>query len=150
MACCDSNRRPDIHASPWTNFRQLSDRVGAAETSKFGVMGQEVQITSGTAKELVRERARLEQSSDETCTGKLKAIDQAAEELNSPIADLIGSKLLQTKGAVRLENLVHATLAALAPDKRPAEQPPMVILGVTRGVEKLLDHYERLATQRES
>jgi hypothetical protein len=119
-------------------LQQVGDRVGTAETLKVGVMGQEVQI-SGTAKELAKERALWAQSPDpQISTKKIEAIDQATRELANPIADLIGLKLLQSKGVVRLENLVHAALAAISPDKPPEEHPPMEILVVTRSVEQIL------------
>jgi hypothetical protein len=119
-------------------LQQLSERVGTAETLKVGVMGQEVQI-SGTAKELAKERTLLAQSSDpQIATKKIEAIDQATRELADPIADLIGLKLLQSKGVVRLEGLVHAALAALDPDKQPSELPQMVIMAVTRSVDQIL------------
>jgi hypothetical protein len=120
-------------------FQQVSDRVGTAETLKLGIAGQQVEI-SGTAKELAKERARLAQSSDpQISTEKLEAIDQASRELSNPIADVIGLKLLQTHGAVRIENLVHAALAAFVADKRPAENAQMFILAMKNGVEKILD-----------
>lgn len=111
-------------------FRQFSDRLGTAETLKLGVLGQEVQI-SGTAKELAKERARLAQSSGAPDSeNKLQAIDQAARELNNPVADVVGLELVHTKGGLRLENLVRAVLGAFAAStggKPPSENPPMVI-----------------------
>jgi hypothetical protein len=120
-------------------FQQVSDRVGTAETLKLAIAGQQVEI-SGTAKELAKERARLAQSSDpQISTEKLEAIDQASRELSNPIADVIGLKLLQTTGAVRIETLVHAALTAFVADKRPAENAQMFILAMKNGVEKILD-----------
>lgn len=119
-------------------LRQFSDRLGTAETLKLGVMGQEVQI-SGTAKELAKERALLAQSStSEASPGKLQAMDRAARELNNPMADLIGLNLLKSNTPIRLENLVHALVTAMSTGPEPPKHPPMVILAMTREVEKVL------------
>jgi hypothetical protein len=60
---------------------------------------------------------------------------------------------LQTSGAVRIENLVHAALAAFVADKRPAENTQIFILTMKTGVEKILDALRALgyveATQDE-
>lgn len=129
-------------------LRQFSDRLGTAETLKLGVMGQEVQI-SGTAKELAKERALLAQSpSAGTSPDKLQAIDRATRELNNPFADLIGLKLLQSKIPIRLENLVHAVAAAMSTGPEPPKHPPMVILAMTREVEKVLATLQSLVYAR--
>jgi hypothetical protein len=120
-------------------FQQVTDRVGTAEILKVGIAGQHVEI-SGTAKELANERARLAQGADpQISTEKLQTIDQASRELSNPIADVIGLKLFQASGGVRIENLVHAAIAAFVPDKRPAENAQMFILAMRTGVEKILD-----------
>jgi hypothetical protein len=129
-------------------LRQFSDRLGTAETLKLGVMGQEVQI-SGTAKELAKERALLAQSpTSEASPDKLQAIDRAARELNNPFADLIGLKLLQSKTPIPLENLVHAVVTAMSTGPEPPKHPPMVILAMTREVEKVLATLQSLAYAR--
>jgi hypothetical protein len=125
-------------------LRQFSDRLGSAETLKLGVLGQEVQI-SGTAKELAKERVLLAQSSDpRESTDKLQLVDQATRELNNPFADLVGLKLLNTDGGIRLENLVHAVVRAMSPGGSQPEQPPMVILAMTREVNKILAQLQNL------
>jgi len=122
---------------------QLSRRISSAETLKFGVMGQEVQI-SGTAKELAKERAILAQSPDPQGE-QIEAIDQATRDLNNPMADVIGIALLHARAPMRLENVVHALVTTFMPNKRPADQPPpMVILQMTREVEKVLGTLQKL------
>jgi len=125
----------------WITERLLTARRSlpnpTAETLKVGVMGQEVQI-SGTAKELAKERALLAQSTSEVAPGKLQIMDRAARELNNPMADLIGLKLLQSSTPIRLENLVHALVTAMSTGPEPPKHPPMVILAMTREVEKVL------------
>jgi len=128
-------------------LRQFSDRLGTAETLKLGIMGQEVQI-SGTAKELAKERAMLVQTpiADNT-SGRLQVVEEATRELNNPLADVVGLKLLQSTEPIQLENLVHAIVSAFGIGGivgRLYKQPPMVILSITREVEKVLAILQKL------
>jgi len=120
-------------------FRQFSDRLEAAETVKFDLLGQEVQI-SGTVKELARDRALLAQSKlAEASSSKLQIIDQAARELNDISADITGLKLLESKGPIRIEDLVYAVMTAIGMNRnRSYEHSPMVILGMRKDVERIL------------
>jgi hypothetical protein len=123
---------------------QLSNRVGSAETLKLGLMGQEVQI-SGTAKELAKERALLAQSADPQGSGpQIEAIDQATRELNSPMADVIGIGLMHAAGPIRIENILREMVRAIDPKQNVADAPPMVILSMTREVEKVLGNLQKL------
>jgi len=120
-------------------FRQFSDRLGAAETLKLGLMGQEVQI-SGTVKELAKDRALLAQSKiSEASASKLQLIDQAARELNDILADMTGFKLLESEGSIRIENLVYAVMTGMGMNvDPPAGRLPKVILGMRKEVERIL------------
>lgn len=119
-------------------LRQFSERLGTAEMLKLGVMGQEVQI-SGTAKELAKERALLAQSQpSDVSPEKLQAIDRAARELNNSFADLVGLSLLQSTTPVRLENIAHRVIRVMSTRTELPKHPPMLILTLTREIEKLL------------
>jgi len=117
-------------------LRQFSDRLGTAENLKFGLMGQEVNI-SGTAKVLEKERAFLAQSSDpQVSQSKLQAIDRAARQLSDPIVDVIMLTLLRTKGVARVDKIVQAVIDARF-DKTQFLSP-VLISGLKDSVERAL------------
>jgi len=117
-------------------LRQFSDRLGTAENLKFGLMGQEVNI-SGTAKVLEKERAFLAQSSDpQIFQSKLQAIDRAARQLSDPIVDVIMLTLLRTKGVARVDKIVQAVIDARF-DKTQFLSP-VLISGLKDSVERAL------------
>jgi len=59
---------------------QLVERLRSAESVKFGVMGQEIEL-SGTARMLLAQRPNVQ--------------DPAIERLNNPLADMVGVALLE-------------------------------------------------------
>ena len=113
-------------------LRQLSDRLGTAETLMLGPTGVQV---SWSAKELAKDF--LAQSSDpQVFKGKRQALDgEGARALSDPITDVVGLALWRQKGPARVGEIVQAVVdLAWSTDNVSL----LFISGLRRRVEKAL------------
>jgi hypothetical protein len=119
-------------------LRQLSDRLGTAETLKLGPAGVQV---SWSAKELAKDF--LAQSSDpQVSEGKRQAIDDdAARALSDPITDVVGLALWRQKGPARVGEIVQAVVDLVWSTDNVSL---LFISGLRRRVEKALTALQAL------
>jgi hypothetical protein len=116
----------------------LSDRFRTADKLKLGVMGQEVEL-SGTAQVLLHRKDELLRNADSEGGATVEAaqIQKSAQQLNNPIADIIGIALLRSRATgMTLEQIVQAIMVILAPKTEPA---PFLLITMADQAKKCLD-----------
>lgn len=138
-------------------LRAFNARMGAAESVKLGVMGQQLEL-SGTAKELLKDRDELlaNQAASEPALRKAEQIQQAVPRLSNSMADLVGLALLNSKkGELTLEEIIRGVMSSLTTSGRDtlSHMPPAALYTVSKEFEGILDELVNLnlvTTNREA
>lgn len=106
----------------------LADRLQSAENIKFGLMGQEIEL-SGTAKALLSEKPHLP--------------EQALQRLNSPFADIVGIALLDAPSKTLPEDeLLPIILRAVGGVSISPDQQGFVATSLLRQLEPVIKELE--------
>jgi hypothetical protein len=125
----------------------VGNRLASAETVKFGVLGQEVEL-SGTAQELRVEQQQLLVASktDHEARERAGRVAEAIPELNNPIADLVGIALIEApRPGLSLDELLERIVAQMGTEaalKTP--QAGLLLASMSREVEKVLSRLAEL------
>jgi hypothetical protein len=118
---------------------EFTSRMSAAEKLKFGVMGQELEI-SGTARELLKKREELLTSElgSEPALRKAEQIEKSIEQLSDPMADFVGIALVRGKsGGLSLAEITHTVVRMIAGRKAKDWEPGTVLL-LSKSLERIL------------
>jgi hypothetical protein len=125
----------------------IGNRLASAETVKFGVLGQEVEL-SGTARELKVEQKQLLVASktDREARERAGRVAEAIPELNNPVADMVGLALLEAPGAgLSLDELLERVVAQMgSEDALRGPQASLLLSGMSREIEKVLTRLAEL------
>jgi hypothetical protein len=114
-------------------FRGLNERLRTAESLKFGVVGQQIEL-SGTAKELLKRSADLVESGE---SAEAQRAQESAQRLRNPIADLVGVALFHAAAkGLTIEEIVQTLLASFGTQ---SSQTPLTILALKDEVDKILN-----------
>jgi len=121
----------------------LSDRFRTADKLKLGLMGQEVEL-SGTAQVLLQQKDELLRQANNQVGANIEAaqIQQSAQQLNNPLADIIGTALLRSRShGLMLEEIVQAIFATFSPQGSNRAQEPQsyVLIAMADQAEKCIE-----------
>lgn len=125
----------------------VGNRLASAETVKFGVLGQEVEL-SGTARELRVEQQQLLVASptDQSARERAGRVAQAIPELSNPIADLVGIALFDApRQGLSLDELLERVVAQMGTEEAlKGPQAGLLLSSMSREVEKVLSRLAEL------
>lgn len=125
----------------------IGSRLESAETVKFDVLGQEVEL-SGTARELKVEQQQLLVASktDREARERAGRVAEAIPELNNPVADMVGLALLEASGAgLSLDELLERVVVQMGTENAlQGPQASILLSSMSREIEKVLTRLTEL------
>jgi len=122
-------------------LQAVGSRLASAETVKFGVLGQEVEL-SGTARELKVEQQQLLGASktDRGARERAGRVAEAIPQLNNPFADMVGMALLKSpEQGLSLDDLLEQIIKQMGTEaalKTP--EAGLLLSSISREVEKVM------------
>jgi hypothetical protein len=126
----------------------VGNRLASAETVKFDVLGQEVEL-SGTARELKVEQQQLLVASktDREARERAGRVAEAIPDLNNPFADMVGIALFEAPAGPGLtpDELLGRIIAQMGTEEGlKGPQAGLMLATMSREVEKVLTRLAEL------
>ena len=125
----------------------LGDRLSSAENVNLGVLGVEMEL-SGTARELQAEQQQLliDLKTDPKARKRIGQVSGAIQELNNPIADMVGLALFESPNSeLRFDDLIHQVVIKVGGEKSlEGPQAQILFSAMSREIRKITNQLENL------